>query len=62
MRFPARLASQVHAHDLINAAALVGFKRRAKLQARLLGDGPEPDAVAQVVWVLAEKGTERYVE
>ena len=59
--FPAHLANQVYAHDPIGAAALAGFRRRAKIQGQLLGVG-QVDVVERMIWVIAEPRSPRFGE
>ncbi|CAK0861861.1 unnamed protein product, partial [Prorocentrum cordatum] len=59
--FPAHLGNQVYAHDPIAAAALAGFRRRAKIQGQLLGVG-QVDVVERMIWVVAEPRSARFGE
>ncbi|CAK0831794.1 unnamed protein product [Prorocentrum cordatum] len=59
--FPAHLGHQVYAHDPIAAAALAGFRRRAKIQGQLLGVG-QVDVVERMIWVVAEPRSARFGE
>ncbi|CAK0825012.1 unnamed protein product, partial [Prorocentrum cordatum] len=59
--FPAHLGNQVYAHDPIAAAALAGFRRRAKIQGQLLGVG-QVDVVERMIWVVAEPRSAKFGE
>ena len=51
--FPADIADEIYAHDPLGRAQLNSFKRRAQLQAAILGDGEIADSEA-FEWVISE--------
>ena len=57
--FPDDIADEIYAHDQIGKAQLSGFKRRAKVQAALLGEGDIDDSEASE-WVISEVGHESF--
>lgn len=57
--FPEDIVDQVYAHDPISKAALMNFKRQAKVQASILGEGEVDDREAYA-WVVAEIKSESF--
>ena len=51
--FPADIADEIYAHDPIGKSTLSAFKRQAKVQAAILGDG-DIDYSEAYVWVIWE--------
>lgn len=51
--FPDDIAVEVYAHDAVGKSQLVAFKRQAKLQAVMLGEG-EPDESEASEWLIAD--------
>ena len=57
--FPVDIADEVYAHDPIGKAALSSFKRQAKVQAAILGEGDVDDSEASE-WVISEASHPRF--
>jgi len=53
--FPADIAGEIYAHDVIGNAALQGYKRLASTMAVILGEGTLPDSETYA-WVIQESG------
>lgn len=59
--FPPDIADEVYAHDPIGKATLAGFKRTAKIQATILGEG-EVEDTESFKCVIAEVNHDRFGE
>lgn len=59
--FPADIADEVYAHDPIGKAALLAFKRTAKIQASILGEGEVEDNES-FKWLVSETNHDRFGE
>eukprot|EP00438_Fugacium_kawagutii_P000317 Skav210718 [mRNA] locus=scaffold849:20772:21968:+ [translate_table: standard] len=57
--FPEDIADQVYAHDPISKSVLAGFKRTAKVQASILGEGDVDDTEAYS-WLVAQTGHSKF--
>eukprot|EP00438_Fugacium_kawagutii_P008463 Skav230205 [mRNA] locus=scaffold2443:264867:266063:+ [translate_table: standard] len=57
--FPDDIADQVYAHDPISKSVLAGFKRSAKVQASILGEG-EIDDTEAYSWLVAQTGHPKF--
>ena len=57
--FPPDIVGEIYAHDEVGRSQLQVFKRTAKIQAAILGDGDIEDSEA-AVWVVAETGHEDF--
>ena len=51
--FPPEISHEIYAHDMIGKAQLLSFKRRARVQASILGQGDLEDSEA-FVWVISQ--------
>ena len=58
--FPADIEDECYVFDPINHAALMVHKRRAEVQAALLGGAGDPVGVETYVWVNAEIDHEQF--
>ena len=57
--FPADISDQIYAHDPISRAVLNAYKRQAKVQASILGQG-EVDDSESFKWLISEVHHERF--
>ena len=59
--FPADIAGEVYAHDVLGRAQLNGYKRRAKIQASILGEGDIEDSES-AEWIVCDVSHEDFAK